>query len=95
MASNIVNVSFEINEEKAFWMLCDALGITDLIKSEDELYIYMGKVCRINRYGIHEEIDDRADLFAALRNVAAAIWPNTEFRSDPYITNYWRDDHDE
>ena len=32
--------------------------------------------------------DDRADLFAALRNVQNAQIPNLDFRSDPYITHY-------
>lgn len=33
-------------------------------------------------------VDERADLFAALRNVACATWPNLEYRGDDYITHY-------
>lgn len=90
----LVNVPFEIDDIKAFHILCEVLHIKDVVLSEEQLYIHKGKVCRKDKNSKFEVVDDRADLFAALRNVACAHWPNVEFRSDPYITNY-HDDEEE
>lgn len=35
-----------------------------------------------------EPFDERADTFAALRNVLNAHYPNLDFRGDDYITHY-------
>lgn len=35
-----------------------------------------------------ELIDERSNLFAALRNVENSMYPGLEFRSDSYITHY-------
>lgn len=84
----LVNVPFELDDIKAFYILCEVLHIKDLVLSEEKLYIHEGNVCRKDKNGKFEVVDERADLFAALRNVACAHWPNVEFRSDPYITCY-------
>jgi hypothetical protein len=77
-----------INERKAFTMLCDALDIKELIQSDKDLVIKDGYVQVRTPSGGYLVVDNRADLFAALRNVANCITPNCEFRSDPYITHY-------
>ena len=79
-----INVPFEVNEYTALRILCEAVDM-------DIDMIYRGQVCR--KIGPHEyePVDDRPDLFAALRNIACAITPNCEFRSDPYITHYGED----
>ena len=89
-----VYVPFELDDIKAFHMLCEVLDIKDLVLSEEELFIHNGAVCRKNEKGEYEVVDERADLFAALRNVACATWPNLEYRGDDYITNY-RDGEEE
>lgn len=35
-----------------------------------------------------EPFDERADTFAALRNILNAHYPNLDFRGDDYITDY-------
>ena len=88
-----INVPFEVNEYTALRILCEAvdMDIDMIYNTDEELCIYRGQVCR--KIGPHEyePVDDRPDLFAALRNIACAITPNCEFRSDPYITHYGED----
>lgn len=87
-----VSVDFEIDASKAFRILCDVLHMTSTVGSEDHLVIHNGKVCKKLPNGEYKVVDDRADLFAALRNVANCLFPGCEFRSDPYITDYSDDD---
>ena len=82
-----VSVDFEVDESKALYILCKVLHMENLITSEDDLVIHDGKVCR-RLNGEYKVVDDRADLFAALRNVANCLFPGCEFRSANYITNY-------
>jgi hypothetical protein len=88
MRKVIKTVEVTFDEVQAFHTLCEVLGIDTVVLSEEQLYIHKGKVCRKDKNGDFEVVDDRADLFAALRNVAVAYWANCEFRSDPYITNW-------
>lgn len=88
MRKVIKTVEVTFDEVQAFRTLCEALEIDTVVLSEEQLYIHKGKVCRKDRDGDLEVVDDRADLFAALRNVAVAYWAGCEFRSDPYITHY-------
>ena len=81
-------IPLEFDEGSAFNILCEVLGMQDIVSSEEELFIHNGAVCRKNEKGEYEEVDERADLFAALRNVACATWPNLEYRGDNYITHY-------
>lgn len=83
-----IYVPFALDDIKAFHLLCEVLDIKELILSEEELVIHDGAVCRRKEDGEYEVVDERADLFAALRNVACATWPNLDYRSDDYITNY-------
>lgn len=91
MKKVIKTVEVTFDEVQAFRTLCEALDIDNLVFSEEQLYIHKGKVCRKDKNGDFKVVDERADLFAALRNVAVAYWGNCEFRSDPYITN-WGDE---
>ena len=81
-----VSVVFEFDWNKAFEILCETLHMKELIDKEN-LCIYKGYVCEKigDKYKI---VSDNPDLFAALRNVANAMIPNLEFRSDDYITDY-------
>lgn len=88
MKKVIKTVEVTFDEVQAFRTLCEVLDIDSVVFSEEQLYIHKGKVCRKDENGDFKVVDDRADLFAALRNVAVAYWANCEFRSDPYITNW-------
>ena len=88
MRNMVIQIPFEIDPSQALDILCQVLDIENVVKSEEPLYIIKGKVCRKDSDGKYIVIDDRADLFAALRNVANAMFPNLDFRSDPYITYY-------
>lgn len=81
-----VSIDFELTWNKAFEILCETLGMKDLIEKEN-LCIYKGYVCEKigDKYRI---VSDNPDLFAALRNVANAMIPNLDFRGDDYITDY-------
>ena len=92
MNKRTVYIPFTLDWQDAFTMLCELLGMKNLVQSEDVLCIHNGKVCKYDKEtNEYISVDDRADLFAALRNVANAMIPNCDFRSDKYITN-WGDD---
>lgn len=87
-----ISLDFTMDWPEAFWMLCDILDIHKLVGSEEDLCIHNGMVCRKDKEtGEYITVDDRADLFCALRNVLNALAPNLHFRSDHYITN-WGDE---
>ena len=77
-----VQIEYDIDWQHAFDLLLDTLDMR-WINNDDNFYIKNGKV-----YANGLLVDERADLFAALRNVQNAQIPNLEFRSDPYITHY-------
>lgn len=83
-----VQIEYDIDWQRAFDLLLDTLHMRWINKDAD-FEIKNGKV-----YANGKVVDDRADLFAALRNVQNAQIPNLEFRSDPYITHYC-DEEDE
>lgn len=90
--NDTVHIEFKLGWREIFAMLLEKLNMNNLVNSEEQLYIHDGKVCRKDEEtGEYEALDCRADLFAALRNVANAMVPNLDFRSDPYITN-WGDE---
>jgi hypothetical protein len=77
-----VPFEFDLDWYGAFDILLKELHM-EWINNDDDFEIKNGKV-----YANGKVVDDRADLFAALRNVQNAQIPNLEFRSDPYITHY-------
>lgn len=83
-----VNMELTIDERKALMILCEVLDMKELVQSDEELVIKEGYVQKRTSSGGYSIVDERADLFAALRNVANRICPNCEFRSDDYITHY-------
>lgn len=80
-----MKIKFEIEMDfyQAFEALCEVLHMKRLVNEEGRVEIKNGMV-----YVNGKAVDDRPDLFAALRNVANAYIPNLEFRSDSYITHY-------
>lgn len=87
-----ISIDFTMDWPEAFLMLCDILDIKNLVRSEEDLCIHGGEVCRKDKEtGEYIFVDTRADLFCALRNVLNALAPNLDFRSDHYITN-WGDE---
>lgn len=80
----------DIDEIEAFKILCKTLHM-DFVLDEDTDYFVRkdeyGENCVYITDGHDIKIDDRGDLFVALRNVAVNIVPNTRFRSEDYIYN--------
>lgn len=78
-----------IDEHKAFGLLCKTLQM-DFVLDEDTDYFvkkdeYGENSVYISGSGISCKIDDRGDLFTALRNVAVNMFPNLGFRNAEYI----------
>ena len=78
-----ISIEFDMDLYQAFKALCEVLHMDKLVYEEGKVEIKKGMV-----YVNGKAVDDRPDLFAALRNVANAYIPNCEFRSDSYITHY-------
>lgn len=83
----------DISPEEAFRVLCKTLDMECVLNEYSQYqirtdedgskYVYIGtKNSEIMR------IDDRGELFIALRNVAVQMFPNCEFRGEDYIYNY-------
>ena len=76
--------NIDIDELGAFKILCRSLNMSFVLNEDIDYFIKDGKVW-YNERGYDEIVDDRADLFIALRNVAVNIIPNLWFRSADYI----------
>ena len=77
-----VKFEMDMDFDMAFDALCQVLHM-EWVKDDANFEIKNGYV-----YKNGKKYDCRADMFAALRNVLNANYPNLEFRSDQYITNY-------
>lgn len=77
-----IKFEMDMDFDMAFDALCQVLGM-EWVKDDANFEIKNGYV-----YKNGKKYDCRADMFAALRNVLNANYPNLEFRSDQYITNY-------
>ena len=89
--SDIPVVENPINEYSAFKTLCRTLHMDAVLDEDTDYYIITNdfgdsNVCYMKN-GHQEILDDRGDLFVALRNVAVQLFPNVLFRSDDYIYN--------
>lgn len=80
-------IEIELDEWQALEAVCKALHCEAVLDPDKELKIEKGYVW-IKENNNWKEYDDRADLYAALRNVICAITPNCEFRSGSDITHY-------
>ena len=78
------NLSIDVDPLKAFEILCKELSMSFVLNEEIDYFVKDGKVW-YNEYGYDEVVDDRADLFIALRNVAVNFIPNLLFRNADYI----------
>lgn len=80
----------DIDEIEAFKILCKTLHM-DFVLDEDTDYFVREGECGENGVYVTDghdiKIDDRGNLFVALRNVAVNIVPNVGFRSADYIYN--------
>lgn len=70
-----INIEMEIDEQKAFHMLLDALHVdlNEEIK-ENDFAVEDGEI-------VVKDYDDRGELYLALCHLATKIFPNTYFRS--------------
>lgn len=87
-----INYTFEIDDLAAFKTLCHVLSMDFVLDEETNYYCYSGNVYEMVN-GHDTRVDDRADLFIALRNVAVNIIPNLSFRNADYIHHQDRDDN--
>ena len=80
-------VKIDVSEIEALHILCKVLHMDFVIDEDRDFYLNeAGEVCETVN-GRNKHIDDRGDLFIALRNVAVNIVPNVAFRNAPYIYN--------
>lgn len=84
-----IKFEHEITTDEAFEILLHNLNIGEVL-DDREVYTVAEKedgekwVCKI-KDGKELLIDDRGDLFIALRNVAVNLYPNLIFRNADYI----------
>jgi len=81
----ICEQKMDIDCTEAFRILCKTVSMPFVLEDDDSYYVSDdGSVWKtINGRGV--KIDDRGELFIALRNVAVNLFPNTLFRNAPYI----------
>ena len=79
----------DIDSYEAFRILCKTLDMDIVLDEDRDFFVvrdsYGDAAVYYTRDGHDECADDRGDLFIALRNVAANLFPNTYFRNAPYI----------
>ena len=81
----------DIDSHEAFRILCKTLHMNIVLDEDANFFVrkdcYGDNCVYVTRNGHDECVDDRGDLFVALRNVAVNMFPNLSFRSDDYIYN--------
>ena len=79
----------DIESSEAFRILCKTLHMNIVLDEETDYFIkknlYDENCVYVTRNGHNECVDERGDLFVALRNVAVNMFPNALFRSANYI----------
>ena len=83
-----IKIKIDIDSRELSRFLCEELDMDKLVYSDRPMRIKDGGVQEQQRDGRWVDVDDRPDLLVTLRNAANAIYPNCEFRSDDYITDY-------
>lgn len=81
-------IEIDIDSRELLRLLCEELNIDKAVYSDRPMRIKSGIVQEQQRDGRWVDVDDRPYLFVSLRNVVNAVYPNCEFRSDDYITDY-------
>lgn len=78
--------TIDIDSAEAFRILCETLHMGFVLDEDTNYFVYKNSVFKTVD-GHDSCVDERGDLFVALRNVAVNMFPNTLFRSDDYIYN--------
>lgn len=95
-------MTIDITSDEAFRILCKTLRMDFLLDDEYDYYLkvfdedlenyepYYDQpcVCYTDKDGEEKVIDERGNMFAALCTLVVNIYPNSEFRSDPWIYRY-------
>lgn len=87
-----IEIEVDIDEYKLLRLLAKDLHM-EFALSDNTYYIRQNlfcepEVCEKGKNGSSDRVvDDRAELFVALRNLANAMCPNCEFRSESTIYN--------
>ena len=79
--------TIDINAEEAFRILCKTLYMDFVMYEDSNLHVNDDGEVWLTENGHNTKIDDRGDLFIALRNVAVNMFPNLMFRNASYIYN--------
>lgn len=81
----------DINEAEAFRILCKTVNMEFVLDEFAEMFVkkdeHGNNAVYFIENGHERKLDDRGDLFIALRNVAVNMFPNLSFRSADYIYN--------
>ena len=79
----------DIEPEEAFRVLCKTLNMDYVLDEDAKLFVVEERtgntVYKTSDEAVTRRIDDRGDLFIALRNVAVNMFPNVKFRGEKYI----------
>lgn len=75
----------DVEPEQAFKILCESLSMSFVCDESHDYYVSPAGAVWKTINGRDTEVDDRGDLFIALRNVAVNLFPNTIFRNAEYI----------
>ncbi len=75
----------DIDYAEAFRILCRTVFMPFVLEDDDSYYVSDDGCVWKTVDGKDTEIDDRGELFIALRNVVVNLFPNVSFRSAPYI----------
>lgn len=81
-------IQADIDEIESFRILCKTLHMDFVLDEDTDYFVREGERGENGVYvknGHDIKIDDRGDLFVALRNVAVNIMPNIGFRNADYI----------
>lgn len=92
VCANVKSIcQIDIDEAEAFRILCKTLNMEFVFEEDVEMFVKEDECGDSGVYfitnGKEQKLDDRGDLFVALRNVAVNMFPNLGFRNADYIYN--------
>lgn len=89
MRIDIPDSAITISSEEAFRLLVKSLNMGFALDDDKDFFISKNNFGDNAVYFLHNgerrKVDDRGDLFVAIRNVAVQIFPNLPFRNAYYI----------